>query len=67
MLVAGSSLPWEGIVKDECVEAGVSDFKLSLNRLFVGIAASQRNEDLREEEHRPEVTLNVEGRNSARF
>lgn len=44
------SKPREGVVEDERVEAGVSDFQLALDRLFMGIAASQRNEDLRGEQ-----------------
>lgn len=51
-------VPGEGVVKDECVEARVPCFHLSLNCLFMGIAASQRNQNLRaEQKHRPITNL----------
>lgn len=51
-------VPWEWVVKDECVEAWVTDFQLALNCLFMGIAAGQWNQDLRTEQgHWSEMKL----------
>lgn len=50
--MAACAKPWEGVVEDERVEARVADFQLALDCLFMGIAASQRNEDLRGEQKR---------------
>lgn len=61
--MAVCSKPGEGVVEDERVEAGVADFQLALDCLFMGIAASQRNEDLRGEQKRwGEVKLGAQGR-----
>lgn len=38
--------PGEGVVEDEGIFPGISDFQLPLDRLFMRVAASQRNQDL---------------------
>lgn len=38
--------PGEGVVKDEGILPGISDLQLPLDRLFVRVTASQRNQDL---------------------
>lgn len=38
--------PGEGVVEDEGIFPGMSDFELPLDRLFMRVAASQRNQDL---------------------
>ena len=38
--------PGEGVVEDECVFSGVPDFQFPLDRLFVGVTASQWDQNL---------------------
>lgn len=38
--------PGERVVKDECVFSGIPDFQFPLDSLFVGVTASQRDQDL---------------------
>lgn len=63
MLDVRCSLPREGVVENESVEARVSHFQLPLNRLFMGIAACHRNQDLKAEQRcESEVELNLKAR-----
>ena len=45
-----SGVPREGVIEDEGVESGIPDFQLALDRLFVGVTPSQRNQHLRKKD-----------------